>query len=64
MKKFIHALLTGLCVTLPFGVWGETAVPGQWRLHNTFDSYFQETIDTPGHVYLLALAQRDRKSVV
>ena len=62
MRKFIHALLTGLCVTLPFGVRGETAVPGQWRLHNTFDSYFQETIDTPGHVYLLALAQRVNSS--
>lgn len=35
----------------------ERGIPGEWQLYNTYDYYFQETIDTPDRVYVLALAQ-------
>lgn len=61
MKKYIYILLLSIVTTLPFKGLAETAaLPGQWRIHNTLDQYFKETIDTPNRVYLLALGQRQK----
>ncbi len=57
MKTYIYTLLALFAMLPASRAAAETALPGQWRLHNTFDSYFQETIDTPERVYLLPLAQ-------
>lgn len=57
MKKYLYTLLALFYTAFAFRADAETALPGQWRIHNTFDSNFQETIDTPERVYLLALAQ-------
>lgn len=62
MKKYIYMLLAAVSSLFPAICGAETALPGQWRIHNTFDSYFQETVDTPDRVYLLALAQEVNQS--
>ncbi|MCM1005411.1 MAG: hypothetical protein NC402_03855 [Prevotella sp.] len=59
MKKFLATILAAFfCLTGMLRA--EVAVTGQWRIHNTFDYYFSETIDTPERVYLLAMGQQKR----
>ena len=64
MKRLIFALLMVLATFTPSHIKAEVQVPGQWRVHNTFDYYFSETIDTPDRVYLLALGQEKGSSGV
>lgn len=59
MKKYIFTIIvTALMSVYALCVKADTALPGQWRIHNTFDEYFNSTIDTPDRVYLLAYGQR------
>lgn len=47
--------MTLLAATLlPFAPKAQTAPPGEWRLHNTYGSFFKRIIDTPDKVYFLA----------
>lgn len=58
MKRYIFAILIALTALLPAALRADVEVPGQWRLHNTFDYYFSRAIDTPDRVYVLALGQK------
>lgn len=57
MKRFIYSLLTACAALIPLFASAERPIPGDWKVFNTFDYYFKETVDTPGRVYMLALGQ-------
>lgn len=55
MKKYILCLIIALCPAAFLPLMAQNALPGQWRIHNTYDSYMSEVIDTPDRIYTLAL---------
>lgn len=58
MRKYIFTLISILMLMCSSGSKADTALPGQWRVHNTYDEYFNTTIDTPDRVYLVAYGQQ------
>lgn len=57
MKRFIYPLFAACAAFIPLVASAERPIPGDWKVFNTFDYYFKETVDTPDRVYLLALGQ-------
>lgn len=57
MKKFIYSLLAACAAFIPLVASAERPIPGDWKVFNTFDNYFKETIVTSDRVYMLALGQ-------
>ncbi len=58
MKKLIFSLIALIATLLPAVLRAEYALPGQWRVFNSMDNYFQDAIDTPRRLYIFALGQR------
>ena len=58
MKRVLFPIIALLGLLLPaLPSRAENALPGQWRIFNTFDDTFEYTIDTPTRVYLVARGQ-------
>lgn len=57
MKRLIYSLFTACAALIPLVASAERPIPGDWKVFNTFDYYFKETVDTPDRVYILALGQ-------
>ncbi len=55
MKKTFLIIALLAATLLPNITKAQIAPPGDWRVHNTFGSFFKSIIVTPDRVYLLAL---------
>lgn len=60
MKTYLFTLIAILTFVWPSAGKADTALPGQWRVHNTYDEYINSVVDTPERVYLLAYGQQLR----
>ena len=54
MKKTLLLISLLAALFMSSALKAETQSPGQWRLHNTYGTFFKKIIDTPNKVYLLA----------
>lgn len=56
IKRLIYliTLLVGITATVPQA----RAQGGDWKLYPAFDNYFDQVIDTPNKIYILALGQK------